>query len=185
MAGFKFVGSESQGDITGKVKTFSVASTHAGVIGVGDLVITTAASVADGSPTVDISTATTTASTGVVTGVKPNFSNEALSITYLPANTAGEVMVNVDAFALYEADVANGPLVAANVGLNAPSVVTAGTVSGSLFTSNMTINATGIATTATLPWRIVALLQDANGVLGNKALVRVNASTSNIGATGL
>ena len=184
MAGFKYVGSETGGEINGKVKQFSVASTHAGVLGPGDLVLITAASVADGSPSVDIGTANT-ANTGVVTGIIPNFTGEALSQTWLPASTAGSLLVNVDAFALYEVDVSNGPLAAADVGLNVPAVVTAGTVSGSLYTSNMGVNATGKATTATLPFRIVALLEDSAGVLGNRALVRVNASTSNIGATGI
>jgi len=184
MAGFKFVGTESQGDITGKVKQFTVTASHAGILGPGDLVLITAASADDGSPTVDVGTANT-ANTGVVTGIIPNFSGEALSQTWIPATTAGKLLVNVDAFALYEADVSNGPLVAADVGLNVPAVVTAGTVSGSLFTSNMGVNATGKATTPTLPFRVVALLEDADGVLGNRALVRVNASTSNIGATGI
>lgn len=183
MAGFKYVGSETGGEINGKVKQFAVASTHAGVIGPGDAVTITAASIADGSPTVDI--AGVGAFTGIVASIIPNFSGEALSQTWLPASTAGNLLVNVDAFGLYVADVANGPLVAADVGLNAPTVATVGTVSGSLFTSNMQVNSTGKATTSTLPWRIVALLPDDNGVLGNRALVRANAVTSNIGATGV
>ena len=81
-------------------------------------------------------------------------------------------------------DIGLDDLAAADVGLNVPSVVTVGTVSGALFTSNMTVNATGKATTSTLPWRVVALMNDDAGVFGNRALVRANATTSNIGATG-
>lgn len=184
MAGFKYVGSETGGEINGKVKKFAVLSTHAGVLGPGDVVLITAASNTLGEPTVDVGTADT-ANTGIVTGVEPSIANEALSQTWLPASTAGYLWVNVDAFALYEADVSNGPLEAADVGLNVPAVVTAGTVDGSLFTSNMGVNATGKAATATLPFRVVQLLEDENGVLGNRALVRVNASASNIGATGI
>jgi len=180
---FKYVGTDSQGDVTGKVKRFQLLSTHSTVLGPGDLVITTAASGDDGQPTVDVAP-TDTAFTGVIASITPNFSSEALSQTWVPGSTAGYVLVNVDPYALYEADVSNGPLAAADVGLNCPSVVTAGTVSGSLYTSNMGINATGKATTATLPWRVVALLEDEDGVLGNRALVRANATTLNIGATG-
>jgi hypothetical protein len=184
MAGFKYVGSETGGEINGKVKQFAVLSTHSGVLGAGDVVLITAASNDLGEPTVDIGTANS-ANTGIVAGVIPQIATEALSTTWLPASTAGYLLVNVDAFGLYEADVSNGPLAAADVGLNVPAVVTAGTVSGSLFTSNMGVNATGKATTATLPFRVVALLPDSAGVLGNRALVRVNASTSSIGATGI
>jgi hypothetical protein len=184
MAGFKYVGSETGGEINGKLKRFALTASHAGVLGPGDLVLITAASNDAGEPTVDIGTANS-ANTGVISFVAPNIATESLSQTWVSATTAGYVYVNVDAFALYEADVSNGPLAAADVGLNVPAVVTAGTVSGSLFTSNMGVNATGKATTATLPFRVVQLLEDDNGVLGNRALVRVNATTSNIGATGI
>ena len=182
MAGFKYVGTMSQGEPQGKVKTFYTAS--AGILGPGDVVLTTAASNAAGEPTVDIGTANT-ANTGIVTGRIPNFSGEALSQTWIPAAGTGYLMVNTDPFALWEADVSNGPLAAADVGLNVPAVVTVGTVSGSLFTSNMGVNATGKATTATLPFKVIALLEDSAGVLGNRALVMTNASVYNIGATGV
>lgn len=185
MAGFKWVGSDSQGDPNGKVKQFSVAAAHAAVMGAGDVVLVTGtANAATGQAEVDTGTANT-ANTGVVTGVLPQIATEALSQTWLSATTAGTVWVNTDPFALYEAEVANGPLLVTDVGLNAPLVATTGTVSGALFTSNMKINATGKATTATLPFRIEGLLVGDDGVLGSKALVRVNASTSNIGATGV
>jgi hypothetical protein len=184
MAGFKWVGTMSSGDPNGKVKQYAVESSHAGVLGPGDVVLITAASNAAGEPTVDVGTANS-ANTGIITGVEPNIASEALSQTWLSATTAGYVWVNVDPFALWEADVSNGPLAAADVGLNVPAVVTAGTVSGSLFTSNMGVNATGKDVTATLPFKVIALLRDDNGVLGNRALVMTNASTYNIGATGV
>lgn len=185
MAGFKWVGSDTGGELSGKVKLFAVDSGHAAVMGIGDVVLQTGTSEAvTGIALVDTGTANT-ANTGVVTAVLPNVANEALSQNWLSASTAGYVMVNTDPFADFVVEVANGPLVAADVGLNAPLVATTGTVSGSMFTSNMKINATGKATTATLPFRIVGLVVGDDGVLGSKALVRVNASTSNIGATGV
>jgi len=184
MPGFDLVGSESNGSIDGKQKTYAVDSGHSGVLGPGDLVLITGDGSATGVSEVDIGTANT-ANTGVISSVMPTLSGEALSITHLAASTAGDVLVNVDAFATYEVAVFNGPMVVANVGLNCPAVVTAGTVSGSVFTSNMGANATGVAVTATLPLHIVALREDSAGVLGNRALVRMNATTSNIGATGI
>ncbi len=184
MAGFKWIGTDSQGDINGKVKTFHVDSAHAAVMGIGDVVLATGTAFTDGMAEVDTGTANT-ANTGIVTAVLPNIATEALSQTWLSATTAGYVEVNTDPFALFAVDVANGPLAVTDVGLNAPLVATTGTVSGGLFTSNMKVNATGKATTATLPFRIEGLLRGDDGVLGSRALVRVNASTSNIGATGV
>ena len=181
---FEYQGTESQGSIDGKQKTYAVDAAHAGVLGPGDLVVITGDGSATGISEVDTGVANT-ANTGVISGVTPQFAGEALSRTHLPASTAGTVTVNVDDQALYEVPVSNGPLVAANVGLNAPAVVTAGTVSGGVFTSNMGVNATGVATTSTLPFRIVALREDENGVLGNRALVRMNETTSKLGATGI
>ena len=184
MAGFKYVGTQAQGDVTGKLKRFAVAAAHAGVLGPGDLVLVTGDANAQGISEVDIGTAST-ANTGVVMGVEPVFAGESLSITHLPASTAGYLLVNVDPDALYEVDVSNGPLAVADVDLNAPAVVTAGTVSGGIFTSNMGVNDTGAATTATLPLRIVRLLEDDAGVLGNKAIVKLNATTTRAGAAGI
>lgn len=181
---FHYIGTESNGAVDGKLKTFKVDAAHSGVLGPGDLVVITGTAAADGTAEVDTGVANT-ANTGVINAVRPNFAGESLSITHLPATTAGEVEVNVDAFALYEVPVSNGPLVVAEVGLNAPAVVTAGTVTGSVFTSNMGVNATGAATTATLPLTIVALKEDEAGVLGNRAVVRLNATQSKAGGTGI
>jgi len=181
---FHFIGSESNGAIDGKLKKFSVDAAHSGVLGPGDLVLITGTADAEGVAEVDTGTANT-ANTGVIMGVAPNYAGESLSITHLPATTAGTVYVNVDPLATYEVPVSNGPLVADNVGLNAPAVVTAGTVSGSVFVSNMGVNATGVNTTATLPLTIVALAEDEDGVLGNRAIVRLNATQSKAGGTGI
>jgi hypothetical protein len=49
----------------------------------------------------------------------------------------------------------------------------------------MGVNDTGAATTSTLPLRIVKLLEDEAGVLGNKAIVKLNETTNRLGATGI
>ena len=184
MSGFDLVGTESNGSVDGKQKTFAVDATHSGVLGPGDLILITGDGSTTGVSEVDIGTASA-ANTGVISSVALNLAGESLSQTHLSASTAGNVLVNVDAFATYEVAVSNGPMVVADVGLNCPAVVTAGTVTGSLFVSNMGANATGVATTSTLPLHIVALKEDSAGVLGNRAIVRVNATTSKLGATGI
>jgi hypothetical protein len=184
MSGFKKVGTDSQGDVSGKLKLFNVPSTNGTVVGPGDLVVLNGTASAAGVAQVAIGVAST-ANTGVVAFVQPQIAGEALSRTHLPASTAGNVLVDCDPHAVYEVAVANGPLAVTAVGQNCPAVVTAGTVNGSVFISNMTANATGTATTATLPLQIVALLRDADGVLGNRALVRINATSVAPGATGI
>lgn len=182
--GFKHVNTDSQGDVTGKQKTFSVLVATAQVIVPGDLVRIAGTANAQGVANVAIAP-TTTASTGVVMSIDPTFAGEALSQTHHAASTLGTLKANVDPNATYEVDVANGPLLITEVGLNAPAVVTEATASGSLFPSVMQVNATGVATTSTLPLHIVALKEDADGVLGNVAIVRLNATTVAPGATGV
>lgn len=182
--GFKQVNTDSQGDVTGKQKTFSVLAATDEVIVPGDLVRIAGTANAQGVANVSIAP-TSTACTGVVQSVDPTFEGEALSQTHHAAQTLGTIKVNVDPNATYEVDVANGPLAIADVGLNCPAVVTEATASGSLFPSVMQANATGKATTVTLPLHIVALKEDADGVLGNVAIVRLNATTVAPGALGV
>lgn len=182
--GFKQANTDSQGDVTGKQKTYSVLAATNEVIVPGDLVRIAGTANAEGIANVALAP-TGTASTGVVMSIDPTFAGEALSTTHHAALTLGTIKVNIDPNATYEVDVANGPLVITEVGLNCPAVVTAATVSGGLFPSVMTANATGAATTSTLPLHIVALKEDADGVLGNVAIVRLNETTVALGATGI
>jgi len=182
--GFKLARTDSQGDLTGKQKTFAVLAATTEVIASGDLVRIAGTANAEGVADVSIAP-TSTGSTGVVMSVDPTFAGEALSTTFHASGTLGTIKVNVDPNALYEVDVANGPLLITEVGLNAPAVVTEATIIGSLAPSVMQVNATGAAITATLPLHIVALKEDADGVLGNVAIVRINESTVAPGATGI
>ena len=181
--GFTCLGSLSS-NYDGKGRTYAVPSSHASLIAIGDVVTETGTAAANGDAQVDVATASTIV-TGVIVGIKPDYSTEALSDIKIAASTAGTVIVNCDPNAEYEVDVSNGPLVLADVGLNANLVATAATTSGGLTTSNMTLNATGVATTATLQFRIVRLLTSAAGVLGGRAVVRVNKSINNTGGTGI
>lgn len=181
--GFKWRGSLGDNPC-GVVNTYGVAAGHSTRLAIGDAVVITSTAGSDGTQQVDAASASGPV-TGVIIGIVPDFATESFTDVSLPASTAGQVLVQEDPRAEYEVDVANGPLAVADVGLNAPIVVTAATQSGGLTISNMEINDTGAATTATLPFRIVRLLEDDAGVLGNRAIVRVNASTNVSGAAGV
>lgn len=182
--GFHRIGTEANGTIDGKLKTFNVDATHATNLVAGDVVRITGTASADGTPEVDTGVAAT-ANTGVIAAVRPQYEGEALSRTGLPASTAGTVEVNVDAFCTYEAPVTGGTLAVTDVGSNIGLDNSAATISGGLFISNMAVDATSVATTATLPFTIVELREDEAGVLGNRALVRMNATPSKAGGTGI
>lgn len=183
MAGFKYRKSQAGGGSTGVVTTFAVDAAHATLLAPGDAVVITGDADANGVSEVDTGNATT-ANTGVIESVDYTLAGETLSETGLLASTAGTVKVRVDQFALYEID-ADATAVVANVGLNVAINVTTATKSGGLTVSNMTADMATVATTVTLPYRIVALLEDADGVLGNRVLVRPNATTASSGAVGI
>ena len=184
MAGFKYRKSQAGGGTTGDVVTFGVAAAHATLLAPGDVVVITGdANATTGVQEVDTGNATTL-NTGVIESVDFTLSGETLTETGLPASTAGTVKVRVDQYALYEVD-CDATLVVANAGLNCGINVTTATKSGGLTVSNMTLDAATVAVTQTLPFRIVALLEDDDGVLGNRALVRPNATTASDGAVGI
>lgn len=182
--GFKYVGTDAQ-DPIGKIKRFNVDSGHATRLAIGDAVrITGTATAVTGIQEVDAAAAAQSI-TGIIAGVVPSYSTEALTDTGLVASVAGTVLVQTDPLALYEADVSNGPLAVADVGLNVDLVATASTLSGGMSLSNMTINATGKATTSTLQFRVIKLLTSSAGVLGDRVLVRINNTTTVTGTTGV
>lgn len=184
MAGFKYVRSQAGGGTTGNVYTFAVDATHASRLGVGDVVVITGDADANGVQEVDAGNATT-ANTGVIESIDFGLAGETLTdATGLAASTAGTVKVRVDQYALYEVD-SDATATAAQVGLNVGINTTAATQSGGLTVSNMNVDIATAATTITLPFRIVALLEDEAGTLGAKVLVRPNATTASDGAVGI
>ena len=184
MAGFWFRGSVGYGP-DGKLQRYDVAASHTTRLAIGDVVtINGTATAATGVAQVDASTAAQ-AVTGVISGIVPGFATENLTDTGLAALTAGSVLVQIDPRAEYEVDVANGPLLVADVGLNVDLVATAATATAGYTQSNMTVNATGKATTVTLPFRVIGLTVGADGVLGSRCMVRLNNTTTIAGATGI
>jgi len=181
--GFRWLGSQND-DPRGKLKTRPLAAGHATRIAIGDAYIITSTANADGVQEVDAAAAGA-AVTGIVVGIVPNFATESFTDLGLAASTAGSILGIEDPRAEFEVDVTNGPLLITDVGLNCPLVATAATVSGGLTISNMTINKTGAATTALMEFRIVKLLVGSDGVLGSRAVVRLNWSTVIPGAAGV
>ena len=165
------------------VQTYAVDAAHSTLLAPGDVVVITGTSDSDGVSEVDTGNATT-ANTGIIDSVDFQLSGETLTETGLPASTAGTVKVIIDQYALYEVD-SDATLAADDVGLNIGINTTTATKSGGLTISNMNLDAATKAGTQTLPYRIVALLEDDDGVLGNRALVRPNATTASDGAAGV
>lgn len=181
----KFSGT-GQNCTCGRVNQYAIASSHAGILAIGDFVTLTGTSDATtGVATVDIGVAGSPL-LGQIAGFVPDFSTENFTDAGgLAASTAGTALVLDDPRAEYIADVSNGPLVVANVGLNVNLLATVATQSGGLTISNMNVNATGVATTNTLNFQVLALLPDDAGVLGNRALVRLNSTQMITGAAGV
>lgn len=184
--GFVLAKSQASADHDGKVQTYSVDAAHATLLAPGDMVQVTGASDVNGVSGVDAA-GTTGQVTGVIAGVDIQYAGENLTETGLPASTAGTVKVHIDPNINYIVDVVNGPLVAANVNLNANIVNTAASKLGGLTISNMALNATGVATTASLPLRIVGIPRnEVDGTLdGTKAIVRINNSALRAGTVGV
>lgn len=181
--GFKWVGSLSD-DPHGKIRTFDVASSHATRLAPGDVLkMTGTANSTTYLPGIDAAAAGS-AFTGVLSDVEPSFATESFTDTGLAASTAGTVKVCVDPFALYEVDT-SATLAVADIGLNADIVATAATQSGGLSISNMKLDSSTKATTSTLQFRIVELRADSAGVMGNRAVVMANNTTTSAGATGV
>jgi hypothetical protein len=184
MAGFKYRKSQAGGGTTGNVSTFGVAAAHITLLAPGDAVqITGDGDAATGISLVDTGNAATL-NTGVIESVDIQLAGESLTETGLPALTGGTVKVRVDQYALYEID-ADATYNAASVGMNTAINITTATKSGGLTVSNMTADFATVAVTAALPYRVVALLEDADGVLGNRVLLRPNATTATAGAVGI
>ena len=115
--------------------------------------------------------------TGVVQGFVPDGTTN--MVGYLPASTAGYVLICDDPEVIYEIteDSVGGALAAADIGLNA-SVIAA---SGSSYTkrSGFLLDTSTKATTAGLELRIVGLVQRPDNAIGAnaKVLVRINDHT--------
>lgn len=184
MAGFEAVNKSGASETAGMLQTFAVVSTHSTLLAPGDVVVITGDGDVNGLSEVDTGNAAT-ANTGVIISVDFTLAGEALTETGLLASTAGTVKVNQDPNQLYEVE-SDATLTVDDVGLNISINTTTATKSGGLTVSNMDADAATAATTQTLPFRIVRLLLgQTSGVLGDRILVRPNATTQSDGALGI
>lgn len=174
--GLRPVGTVSGGEWTGAVQKFAVDSSNAAAIYIGDAVILeddgNCARAAAGS-----------ALLGVVVGVVVD---NAVAATvhpgYLPASTAGNILVSVGPDVIYEIqeDSVGGAMVATNVGTNGDLVATAGSTTSGV--SAMTLDSSDViandATPASAQLRVWALSPKVGNAVGTYAkwLVRINES---------
>lgn len=185
MAGFNLDLSQGSGDHDGKLETFSIDAAHATLLAIGDVLVLTGTSDADGVAGADAG-AQGAAITGIVAGFEPNFVGEQLTETGVPALIAGKARCHIDPNLNFEVDVSGGALAAGDVGLNADAAFTTATKSGGLTLSNMTLDSATKLATATLQFRIVGLVKNKDGVIdGLRARVRINNSTIRAGAAGV
>lgn len=184
MSGFEARNKSGASETAGMVQTFAVDAAHSTLLAPGDAIVITGDGDANGVSEVDTGN-TATANTGVIISVDFALAGESLTETGLLATTAGTVKINQDPSQLYEIE-SDATLTVADVGLNVGINVTTATKSGGLTVSNMTVDAATAAVTITLPYRIVALLTGiTSDVLGDRVLVRPNASTQSDGALGI
>lgn len=179
--GFRPYSSLSTSDFNGKILPFYVASSHASLLAVGDLVVETGT--AANNPSTGYSEVDAVTAGGLILGaiveIVPNYGN--LSQAGLPAGTGGYVNVLVDPYALYLAEVAAGGITAADVGLNADVTATAASLTGGYATSNMVITSSFGSGSAGV--RIVGLFEGQTGASAT-VICRINESsiTSTTGA---
>lgn len=185
-SGFQLSRTQGAGDFDGSTELYAVlAAETAPRLAPGDCVVITG----DGDSVTGRSAITKAAQaaalTGVIESIAPDLDNESLNDTGLAGSTAGKAQVITDRQAVFEVEV-NTTLVDANVGLNADAVITSATQSGGLTVSNMTLDQGTVAVTNTLHFRILRLLPGiSSGVLGDRALVRLNHTTEIAGGTGI
>ena len=173
-----YTAGSSTAENAGKVRRCFVPASHATFLAPGDQVRFTGSADTEGVASVDAVTATGQAIGGVIASIEYQFAGERLQNTGLAAGVAGYVYIHEDPRLWFVAPVANGPLTAADVGLNVDGTYTASTLVGGMAVSTQGVNATGKAATATLQYRVQALLPDPAGVLGNVALVSINNQTA-------
>ena len=187
MAGFELSHSRSSsGDFTGVGQEYDIPVGNAGRLAVGDAVTLTGTSNATNGRAGVVIAAQGASIVGVITSFSPDIANESFNDAGgIAATTAGACHVVTDEKAMFEVE-CSATLNAVDVGLNAEAVVTAATQSGGLTISNMTLDSATKATTNTLHFHIHRLLEGATtGTLGDRALVSLNGTYFNTGATGV
>jgi len=186
MAGFQVSSTQSSNSTGMGIKRYEVPASETANIAIGDIVILNGTSNSlTGLPQViraDAVNPFITFMTGVVVGADFDVTN--LYTTGVTGSSGGFVYVSIDPDLYFDAD-ADATIPEAAVGQNIPFIADASTITGVLMISGMQLDGSAHANTATLPFRIIELLRDSAGVLGNRARVRMNASTQSTNQVGV
>lgn len=160
----------------GQLQMFAVLASNPSALFKGDVVKSAGTADANGIQAVIRSTANTDVNVGVIVGFTVNFANLNLPNQYLPASTAGYVLVCTDPTVVYEVQ-QSGNAALADIGLNVGLTFTAGsTVTGM---SQMVANQSSVATTATLPLKIVGWVQRADVDVSDPANMKLEVLLNN------
>lgn len=187
MSGFQFLRSQSGGEVCGTLETVDIPASVSPIIAIGDVIRLAGSSNATGVATatniVVASPSTSTQVLGVVNGFELDPFN--LDAGAPPGGTDRVARVDVEPLNLYQVD-CDGTLSAAQVGLNAQiNGIAPDASNGNFVFSSQTLHTATVATTVTFPLTIVALLEDDDGVLGNRALVRLSNTSNSAAVAGV
>lgn len=182
--GLKPVRRFSGAPYNGALRRYSVPSSYATNVFIGDPVVITGTSDADGYAEVNVAS-----NGGSITGVVQGFEDvPSLTLGYGAASTTRAVLVVDDPEILFEVqeDAVGGTLALASVGLNADLISAAG--STSTRASGWMLDTSTAATTATLQVKIIEFQHRADvepAVANSKVLVKINKHTALGGVAGV
>lgn len=166
------------------IRRYSVPSSYATALFVGDPVIKTGTADASGYSEVNLA-----AAGGSITGVVVGFEDvPSLQLGYGAASTTRAVLVDDDPESLFEIqeDAVGGALAVTAVGLNADLIAAAGSTATKA--SGWMLDTSTAATTATLQVKIIEFQHRTNNEVGNanaKILVKINKHTELAGVAGI
>jgi len=144
------------GPTMGNLETFSVLSSDATALFVGDIVKSSGTADANGVQAITRLTTNGDLPTGVITGFLPDYTNLNTPQGYRAASTARMVYLAVDPSLVFEVQ-ASAATAVADIGLNVGVTFTAGSTTTGL--SGMLADMTTKATSAALPLKIVGVVQ--------------------------
>jgi hypothetical protein len=171
MSGFRVNKSVNSAGYAGLLQRAYIPSSNSKLIAPGDLIVFSGAGDSKGTRGA-VRASSSGVVAGVVAGIDVESENNINSIG-LAASTAGYVDFIDHPDAEFIVDT-TATLNDEDIGLNANATFTDSTSAGGIVTSGMKLDSSTKATTATLQFRIVGLAEDDDGVLGNRAIVRLN-----------
>lgn len=168
------------GPTMGNLETFSVLSSDATALFVGDLVKSSGTADANGVQSITRVTTNADLPVGVITGFLPDYSNLNTPQGFRAASTARMAQLIIDPAAIFEVQ-ATAATALADIGLNVGVTFTAGSSTTGL--SGMVADMTTKATSAGLPLKIVGVVQRPDQDMADSAnwKLLVTLNTNNFG----